>query len=298
MTAPNPDSTVMTPFEQLRFRTLLIWLAIGLLVTMYLTTSLLPSLGVDKTDPLNAYVSIGSIYILVGVWMAVSFRRIGIDQQKLFGEPPNALYMRFSLGIVATMMFLSMALISLLYVRLAPIEPVSPTGETPMAMGETAFPHAINALSVIVLVVLGPIVEEVLFRGVLLHRWAARWTPRNAIFYSSLLFGVFHLDDMIGKFIFGYLMARLYMRSRSLHAPIFCHMLYNGVAVVLGFTGIGALSGNATAIFGMLRDKPWIGLCCLAMSFPLVLYYLHELETPPDAPLPYDGPLEMDDPSR
>ena len=66
------------------------------------------------------------------------------------------------------------------------------------------------------IVVLGPVFEEVLFRGVLLHRWAVKWNLTVALWASSLLFGINHGESFIGGTVFGLVMAILYIETGSL----------------------------------------------------------------------------------
>ena len=49
-----------------------------------------------------------------------------------------------------------------------------------------------NVVEIISLCVLAPIIEEVAFRGVILHRWTRKFGLRKAILLSSLVFGVVH----------------------------------------------------------------------------------------------------------
>jgi len=79
--------------------------------------------------------------------------------------------------------------------------------------------------------VYGPVIEELLFRSLLLHRWAQKWSLKTALFSSALAFAVIH-SNPVGSFIFGLLMAVLYLRTRSLWIPITCHGTYNALVVI------------------------------------------------------------------
>lgn len=89
-----------------------------------------------------------------------------------------------------------------------------------------AYPLLPNAMSLIVLCVTAPLLEEFVFRGLILHRWAHKYGVKSAIVGSSLLFGLLH-PDPLGAFLFGVGMSVLYLRSRSLILPILCHSAYN-----------------------------------------------------------------------
>lgn len=94
------------------------------------------------------------------------------------------------------------------------------------------YPIVPNLLSFISLVIIAPILEEFVFRGLLLHRWNKKWGIKYAIILSSLLFGVMH-PDPIGATAFGVAMCILYLRTQSLWVPIICHAINNLVAWLL-----------------------------------------------------------------
>lgn len=90
----------------------------------------------------------------------------------------------------------------------------------------------LNIIVFLSIVVMAPIFEEYLFRGVLLQRWSQKWNVRKAIIVSSLIFGILH-TDIIGAFLYGVVMSLLYLKTQSLLVPILCHMLNNLVAWAL-----------------------------------------------------------------
>lgn len=83
-----------------------------------------------------------------------------------------------------------------------------------------------NLLGFISLVVLAPVIEEVIYRGILLQRWGSKYGSTTAILMSSAIFGALHTDPF-GAFVFGILMSYLLIRSNSLVLPILCHAANN-----------------------------------------------------------------------
>lgn len=78
-------------------------------------------------------------------------------------------------------------------------------------------------------VIVAPIAEELVFRG-LLYRSLKGGMPRFvAVLLSSALFAVLHgtIMWMIYTFLLGILLCALYERTRSLWACIACHMAFN-----------------------------------------------------------------------
>jgi hypothetical protein len=79
--------------------------------------------------------------------------------------------------------------------------------------------------------VLAPIVEELIFRGVIFSGFQRIYPAYLAIFFSALLFGLFHLNPwQLGPtFLLGLLLGYVRLRTGSLLATIFTHALHNGM---------------------------------------------------------------------
>ncbi|SNC65637.1 hypothetical protein SAMN06265337_1341 [Hymenobacter gelipurpurascens] len=86
-----------------------------------------------------------------------------------------------------------------------------------------------------------PLLEEILFRGILLNGLLRNYRPWVAIGQSALLFGLFHLNpaQIVSAGIMGLLVGWLYYRTQSLLLCIVMHALNNLMALV------GSLSSKA-----------------------------------------------------
>jgi len=84
--------------------------------------------------------------------------------------------------------------------------------------------------------VVGPIFEELMFRGWILYGFMNRYTPRKAIVLSSLLFGLLHLNPVMiaYAFLIGCLFAWMVKRTGSLNPAIAAHIVANTMATILG----------------------------------------------------------------
>lgn len=82
---------------------------------------------------------------------------------------------------------------------------------------------------------LGPIVEELLFRGAITRELLRRYRPGAAIVLSALLFGLAHFNpvQMVFAFVLGLLLGWMYWRTRSLVPCIVFHVLNNGLSTWL-----------------------------------------------------------------
>jgi membrane protease YdiL (CAAX protease family) len=81
----------------------------------------------------------------------------------------------------------------------------------------------------------GPILEEILFRGIILDGFLTRYQPGKAIFWSAFLFGLFHLNpwQFIPGFLTGLLLGYIYLKTRSLIPVILLHLVNNSFSYLI-----------------------------------------------------------------
>lgn len=86
-------------------------------------------------------------------------------------------------------------------------------------------------------VVIAPIVEELIFRGVIMHGLMRNYRSAKAIFYSGLLFALFHLNpwQFPATFVLGLLLGWLMIRTRNITLCIAGHAI-NNLLVLLAIT--------------------------------------------------------------
>ena len=84
-------------------------------------------------------------------------------------------------------------------------------------------------------VIVGPVVEEILFRGLIYGALEKRLRVFGAILVSSLLFAAVHLQVVyfIPIFCLGLVLGWARCKANSLGLPILIHVLNNGVALIL-----------------------------------------------------------------
>lgn len=93
-------------------------------------------------------------------------------------------------------------------------------------------PYAVLVLSLFVMAILIPVVEEIINRGLLLE-WLLNYGRLAALIFSSILFAMLHRPETIGiAFVFGLFAGLLYINSGSLWPSLFAHFSYNVMAVV------------------------------------------------------------------
>ena len=84
-------------------------------------------------------------------------------------------------------------------------------------------------LMFIALVIAAPILEELIFRGVMLDGLLRIYSPTKAVIVSSLLFGLIHLNpaQFVGGALVGGFMGWVYVHTRSVLATILIHASFN-----------------------------------------------------------------------
>lgn len=87
-------------------------------------------------------------------------------------------------------------------------------------------------LVLIVVCVLGPIGEELFFRGYIYRFVDVRWGPTLALWITSPWFGIMHgVEYALPLTLMGFLFGYLRQRTGGLAAPILAHMLHNTLTV-------------------------------------------------------------------
>lgn len=99
-------------------------------------------------------------------------------------------------------------------------------------MGSGSFGAIIGAC------VLAPILEEMLFRGIILRSFLRQYSRCAAIVGSAALFGVAHMNiyQFSAALVLGLIAGWLYERTRSLLPCIALHAAYNGTLTLIGLS--------------------------------------------------------------
>ena len=82
--------------------------------------------------------------------------------------------------------------------------------------------------------IMAPIVEELIFRGVIMHGLMRNYSKFTAVFVSALMFALFHLNpwQFPATFILGLLLGILMVRTRNIYLCILGHAINNGLVLV------------------------------------------------------------------
>ncbi len=102
-------------------------------------------------------------------------------------------------------------------------------------------------LNILYVVTIGPISEELIFRGALFDRFYLVFPFWTANILQAVLFGIYHMNVIQGfyAFLLGILLGMIRQMTGSILATIFSHMIFNGTTYAISYilTGAGAYAG-------------------------------------------------------
>lgn len=107
--------------------------------------------------------------------------------------------------------------------------------------------YANPLLTFLFVVICAPIMEELIFRKMLIDR-IAQYGDVVAAFLSGLIFGLFHgnISQFFYAFLLGVCFGYVYVKTRNIKYTIILHMLVNGVSwigsVVLQYSGLNEIT--------------------------------------------------------
>ena len=103
-----------------------------------------------------------------------------------------------------------------------------------------------NIFSFLLIVIAAPILEEILFRGIILEGFLKNYPPQKAIIWSAIIFGIVHMNpwQAIGATFAGLIIGWIYYRTNSLIPGMLIHFTNNLIAFF-----ILALSNNKAETF-------------------------------------------------
>ena len=104
-------------------------------------------------------------------------------------------------------------------------------------------------ISIITVILLGPITEELMIRGLSLNKALSRKKVITAIIISSIIFGIIHLNLLQGIFAFivGITLAIVFIKTKSIIPCIIIHIINNLIAYITMYT-----TNNTTLIINII----------------------------------------------
>ena len=128
------------------------------------------------------------------------------------------------------------------------------------------FPTNINIRIIYILYVciLGPILEEIIFRGIILN-YMKKYGLFVAIIFSAVLFTMFHMNlvQFITPLLIGILFGFICIKTESIVPSIILHIVNNSYATIMSYIYVVNIS---------LASKLWIGFLGIAAIGLVILF--------------------------
>lgn len=88
--------------------------------------------------------------------------------------------------------------------------------------------------AILKVVIMAPVIEELIFRGVIMHGLMRNYSKFTAVFVSALMFALFHLNpwQFPATFVLGILLGILMVRTRNIFLCIIGHAINNGLVLI------------------------------------------------------------------
>ena len=287
----EPSLNVIYPgeskfIETFRSRWSIIWIVIGIVIFLGLfglATYLLDDFG----DFIDLFLSSVGMYGLMLIWILWLRRRNGLSLNVLFGKFSRLKSVRIhylilmviaGMGFSISCTYLGIYLIIQLFGEISFIDTLFDGGDVWPKTFDSLQEYLHAVFVVLLLVVVAPIFEEIVFRGIFMTRWVVKWGYKRGIILSSLLFGVLH-PGIIGPSVMGLILCCLYNRTKSLWVSVLFHVINNLIVVTLVLI-TGDPGSIETEEFDSLSSMlPILGLFIVTgCIITFILYKLRPLE--------------------
>jgi membrane protease YdiL (CAAX protease family) len=231
----------------------------------------LRSVSADWGEAIQAAAQAPLNYALVqaatlGVIFIIAFPHKGRTESLL-----ESVHVRPILGGIAALCFAAGAFLQL------PLAEIGNLGQElwPISFDELARRHRLvnpttwaGGLSILVaLVLVAPVTEELLFRGWLLKELQRQYGKAPALVWSSLLFGLVHIEPsaVIYATLAGFVLGAVALRTRSTLASIAMHAGVNAMPLLLP-TALVRIEGFNTLDPKVVHISPWLLVVSLALA--------------------------------
>lgn len=177
-------------------------------------------------------------------------------------KPATMLVLFPALGLTLPLIFMFMATLDAALMALFPMTPQE------RAMLDSL--HAGSVTMIVVICVLAPVLEEMLFRGIILRSFLGQYPKWAAILASAGLFGFAHMNiyQYVGAVIIGVFLGWLYERTKSLLPCIALHAAYNTACIMVDRGD----AGDAQEAFPAYAASTWLLAILLGAVGMTILY--------------------------
>lgn len=137
--------------------------------------------------------------------------------------------------------------------------------------------HENKISSLLSVVIMAPLLEELFCRGIILRGLLTHTTPLKAILWSSFIFGIMHLNpwQAIPAFLLGLFMGWIYWKTHSIWSVIYIHFINNGFSYLITIL-YPELPAN-TGFYDIVPGNLYYMLFAIALIYSVtVIYTMHK----------------------
>lgn len=191
--------------------------------------SLSAIVGLDPST-LRMLGEFGMVFLVFVAIYFIIFKKYHLDLSS-FGfrrVPPIQLIGQITLGFIVTfVLWVIIATVIMVYY------PHIDLGQS-QNIFKTSMPIDAQVLLIIYAVFLGPLMEEVVFRGIILPAVTNKINIYFGVILSTLIWSLLHfqINVIIFTMIFGFMLSYLYIKTKSLWTCYLAHLLKNLLAVI------------------------------------------------------------------
>jgi len=189
----------------------------------FLNISSINNLSFSILYGIQVFLMVGVVWFFAIYWRGAVLKDLGIRYYSII----KTLWYTF-IALIAIFVF------SFLYVLV--MDMVFGIESSPSKIEELVRNRSIsNTILLIVTAVVAPFCEELYFRGFLYSAFKKNLGVNMALFLSSLLFALAHLEiySFIPIMVIGWVLAYIYEKTRSLLPVIFLHATYNLISILI-----------------------------------------------------------------
>lgn len=118
------------------------------------------------------------------------------------------------------------------------------------------------------IVLLAPVVEEIVFRGILFNLLNKKRGLLFSMIVSSVFFGILHVETMVPTTVIGFVLCFIYQKTGSLKLSMAGHMFNNLVAFMIPFLiGNMAPESNAYIVLNAVLFFSYVGVTLYFISY-------------------------------
>lgn len=231
---------------------------IPLLTSYYFFTTFLgPMIAVYMAAPLAFLLAFWGINLYnimplhlfgwaIGILLSLWVYRIFIGRNEDYGDGSQSLkFKRLSSKTILLLVFLGFAKRSISLYTIAAIHFISPKAVESFNNHLSPTSNGNFIIILLIVVMVGPLLEEIMFRSIVVKRLNKFFRPIGVILIQALLFGIFHLNLVQGVYSFlgGIVYVLVVLWTGSLYAGIIVHASYNFFILVVGQINFELYSG-------------------------------------------------------